>query len=179
VNADDLFRLAIPVGIMALAVMSRLARGKRRDRPDSTAAGAPGPSAPSPAAPSLPASATVPQQRVAAIVGELRRRGITPPPALQAMAAREGVTLAPPPRPPIAPQPQPQPQPQQRAVSPAPPAIPAAPVFDIQNLGIAARPAIAPAGSAGRMLIEAFSDPAHARNAVILAEVLRPPVALR
>ncbi len=40
----------------------------------------------------------------------------------------------------------------------------------------AARTGPAPAG---RSLLAAFADPAHARTAVVLAEVLAPPVALR
>jgi hypothetical protein len=40
----------------------------------------------------------------------------------------------------------------------------------------AARTAMPPAG---RSLLDAFGDPAHARTAVVLAEILGPPVALR
>jgi hypothetical protein len=31
----------------------------------------------------------------------------------------------------------------------------------------------------GRSLLRAFGDPSHARTAVVLAEILGPPVALR
>jgi hypothetical protein len=45
------------------------------------------------------------------------------------------------------------------------------PVFAVQ--------APAPTGTLRRTLADAFGDPAHARNAVILMEILGPPVALR
>ncbi|BDE06354.1 hypothetical protein WPS_16300 [Vulcanimicrobium alpinum] len=41
------------------------------------------------------------------------------------------------------------------------------------------RPAPPPQGAAVPPLLAAFADPAHARNAVVLAEILAPPVALR
>ena len=49
-----------------------------------------------------------------------------------------------------------------------------------------AAPAILPSAAArsgpppaGRSVLAAFADPSHARTAVVLAEILGPPVALR
>jgi hypothetical protein len=57
----------------------------------------------------------------------------------------------------------------------------AAPASPFSPLGVpgAFAPAAAAPASTGGMLARAFGDPASARNAVILAEVLKPPVALR
>jgi hypothetical protein len=52
----------------------------------------------------------------------------------------------------------------------------AAPAPSVALPSAAARTAMPPAG---RSVLAAFGDPAHARTAVVLAEILGPPVALR
>jgi hypothetical protein len=165
VSSDDLLKFAIPAIILLMALGSRLVKGMQRSGQAA---------APRSAAPAAAASPSVPQQRVAAMLAEMQRRGITPPPALQAIAAMEGVPAAPP----AAPQ---QPRyargerrPEQ--VRSAPPEI-RAPVFPAP--GALDPAAMARAGSTRRMVVDAFSDPEHARNAVILAEILGSPAALR
>jgi len=123
-----------------------------------------------------PADPAAVQQRAAAIQAELARRGLVPSPA----------------PPPVAPQQRSVSTPQQpvhrRSHQPPAPAIgrtstldaPAQPVMTTLLLN----PGTGTVEGAGRsstrrMLGEAFEDPRHARNAVILAEVLGPPVALR
>jgi hypothetical protein len=78
--------------------------------------------------------------------------------------------------------------PQQPAVAPAPapriqrftPAPPAPPAAAFAALGFPAASApMATAGPERPLLRAVFADPDHARRAVILAEILGPPVALR
>jgi hypothetical protein len=126
--------------------------------------------------------------RIARIEAEMARRGISPPPVLQAAldafqsaaqptgsapaTSREATPFVP--QPAYSPPPR---QPQQRRAPPTPSVLrtvtPVARSVDVPPLPGA------PAGSTRRTLAEAFGDPAHARNAVILAEILAPPVALR
>ena len=57
-----------------------------------------------------------------------------------------------------------------------------APASVARSMDVSALPSLAdpaPRTPVRRTLAEAFGDPAHARNAVILLEVLAPPVALR
>jgi hypothetical protein len=130
--------------------------------------------------------------RVSKIEAMMAARGITPPPALQA-AVEAYAAAAQPARPPgavaayqaapayqapQAPPPPAQRQPvQQRPPQPAANAVrravPAARSVDVPIVPGAAD------GSMRRTLATAFGDPAHARNAVVLAEVLGSPVALR
>jgi hypothetical protein len=180
VSNDDLLKIAIAALVLGVGLVSRLVKARRGSQVDAPAA----------ASTSAPAPPSAPQQRVAALLAEMQRRGITPPPALQAIAAREGLpatgspAYAPTPAysaPPAYAAPPAQPkQRHQRAA--APPDRPRAEAPDLAAAfpaaGAFARPA-AHAGATGRMLARAFSDPARARNAVILAEVLAPPVALR
>jgi hypothetical protein len=51
-----------------------------------------------------------------------------------------------------------------------------APAPSVALPSAAARTAMPPAG---RSVLDAFGDPAHARTAIVLAEILGPPVALR
>jgi hypothetical protein len=91
----------------------------------------------------------------------------------------------------------------QAAAAPPPPPAPPAQMINVTPTGVpqrtiqarmpgarpapAPRPATvatvaddsAPAGSTRAFVHEAFHDPAHARRAIILAELLSPPVALR
>jgi hypothetical protein len=122
-----------------------------------------------------PADPNAAQQRAAAIQAELARRGLIPPLAPPPVAPQQGS---------IAPVAQP---PHRRAHHQPPPAM-----GTTSGLGTPVRPVPALLGEPGggvaqaagpsptrRMLRDAFDDPGHARNAVILAEVLGRPVALR
>ncbi|HEY0613502.1 MAG TPA: hypothetical protein VGC96_02630 [Candidatus Elarobacter sp.] len=115
------------------------------------------------------------QQRVLAVEAEMTQRGITPSPVMQALLNRfGGVTTPPPapqaPAPPRAPQPEPAVQRSRRPVPVARSTDVPAPSGDA--------PASGPSPTR-RMLAAAFGDPARARDAVVLAEVLAPPLALR
>jgi len=133
-------------------------------------------------------------ERVHAIEAQLARRGITPPPGLQAVIDAFESAAAPAPQPappPAAPQPQRQARPHhaQSPLSHMPQrqTVPVArsvdvPVMTVASAGVtvaADLDAATPPSAARRMLATAFGDPAHARNAVVLAEILGPPVALR
>ncbi|HEY0393417.1 MAG TPA: hypothetical protein VGD01_02895 [Candidatus Elarobacter sp.] len=137
------------------------------------------------------------QQRAAQMRAEMQRRGITPPPGMQAIFAALGnapaplAAAAPPvqqqPAPAAPPVPAPQAQRQAHRHRPAssdpiapvaPRPVPAARPTDLLTaFDDEASPAAG--ASTRRMLAGAFGDPAHARDAVILAEVLAAPVALR
>jgi hypothetical protein len=175
----------IPLIVVAIAVISRLTRGARIS--GRTAA----PPAAAPAVPQAVPTVASSQQRVTALLAEMRRRGITPPPALQAIAAAEGV---PTPSPPAArPAPAQYAAPPQYAASPqyaAPPQRQAPPqprqLAPQQRPFVAAVPmplvpasARAPSSATGRMLARVFSEPGRAADAIILAEILAAPVALR
>jgi hypothetical protein len=123
------------------------------------------------------------RDRVFEIKAEMERRGVAVPQALAALSASfEAAALA---QRGASPEPHPQPaqgqqqhrrhNKQQPAPSPAAPpprmTVPAGPPVELV--------AAAPGGMLRGMLGEAFGDPAHARNAVILAEILAKPVALR
>ena len=148
-------------------------------------------------------------ERLARVQAELARRGVTAPPALQRLlSALESAAPEIPAAPPLqqqayAPQaayaaqpayaspqqqqqaaqrhsrhkhqqqPQPPPQPEVRRAP-----QPIARSVDVPIFPSVAMPAAA-VGTTRRTLADAFGDPAHARNAVILMEVLAPPVALR
>ena len=168
-TSDDLLKIGIGAIILLIVLIRKIAGASRRGGPSA----APQRTVPVPAAP--PSSA---QQRIAAMLAEMQRRGIAPPPSLQAIAAVEGVAI-PPVRPPAPP---PAPQPQHRHARTERPADQVRrPSPDPRGAAFAAPAAggAASAGSTGRMLAAAFADPRHARNAVILAEILAPPVALR
>jgi hypothetical protein len=166
VTTDDSLKIGIGALILVIALVRSVVRATKR----AGQAAAPRTAAPAPVAPP-----SAPQQRVAAMLAEMQRRGITPPPALQAIAAREGVPAPPPVRPP------PPPQQHRHARPERPPDQGSRPPAEVRGsvFRAPATLATAPAGSTGRMVADAFSDPAHARNAVILAEILGPPVALR
>jgi len=65
--------------------------------------------------------------------------------------------------------------PAQAAPKPPQPARPA----QVPRSALLVADAAAPAPPVRQTLVEAFGDPAHARTAVILAEVLAPPLAMR
>jgi hypothetical protein len=137
-------------------------------------------------------------QRIAELEAAMARRGITPPPAMQQLIAALGTAAESKPAPAYvaqpayaAPPPSAQPaytaptaasqarhrqrhEPPRRDVMRDPVSV--ARSMDVPD--IAAVPA-ARGGAMRRTLAEAFGDPAHARTAVILLEVLAPPVALR
>jgi hypothetical protein len=165
VSTDDLLKFGIGAIILVVALVRTVARAAKRGSRSA---------APRTAAPSGTAPPSGAQQRVAAMLAEMQRRGIAPPPSLQAIATMEGVPVPGPPPP----QQQRQartdrtPDPARRAPPEVRPRVFPAP-------GTLAPAAPPPAGSTRRMVIEAFSDPEHARNAVILAEILGSPVALR
>ena len=170
-TSDDVLKIVFGGFILAMALISRIMKARKNAGRDGAATAAPSAAPPG-----------VPEPRVAALVAELKRRGITPPAALQAIAAAQS------PQPPVAPQPPAAPQ---RAAAPAPPRAPQhrhgpraerPPESVTPPVGV--RPLVspdapAPPSPARRMLVEAFGDPAHARTAVILAEILAKPVALR
>jgi len=166
VTTDDLLKFGVGAIILVVALVRAVTRAAKRNSPSAP----PQTAAPRAAAPSTP-TRTGAQQRVAAMLAEMQRRGIAPPPALQAIAAMEGVSVAtaPPPPPPAA----------QRPAVPAQRAPREVRTPLVMPLGQPARAPAPPAGTTRRMVLDAFSDPEHARNAVILAEILGPPVALR
>jgi hypothetical protein len=148
-------------------------------------------------------------QRLAALKAEMARRGVTPPAALQGLiAALESAAAEIPATPPPQQQQQAyaaqaayvaqpayaSPQQQQQAAQrhsrhkhqqqpqPAEPEVRRAPVPVARTVDVPifpSPPPLAAVGTTRRTLVDAFGDPAHARNAVILMEVLAPPVALR
>ncbi|MDB5069779.1 MAG: hypothetical protein JWM87_890 [Candidatus Eremiobacteraeota bacterium] len=148
-------------------------------------------------------------ERLARVQAELARRGVTAPPALQRLlSALESAAPETPTAPPSQQQPayapqaayaaQPayaSPQQQQQAVQrhsrhkhqqqpqqPPPPEVRRAPQPIARSVDVPVFPSVPVAAAVGttrRTLADAFGDPAHARNAVILMEVLAPPVALR
>jgi hypothetical protein len=72
---------------------------------------------------------------------------------------------------------------QQQPQQPPPPEVRRAPQPIARSVDVPIFPSVpapgAAVGTTRRTLADAFGDPAHARNAVILMEVLAPPVALR
>ncbi|MDB5026572.1 MAG: hypothetical protein JWO66_261 [Candidatus Eremiobacteraeota bacterium] len=122
------------------------------------------------------------RDRVLEIKAEMERRGVAVPQALAALSASfEAAALA---QRGASAEPHSQPaqgQQQHRRHKQQPPPSPAAPP---PRVTVPVGPpvelvAAAPGGMLRGMLAEAFGDPAHARNAVILAEILAKPVALR
>ena len=178
-TADDILKLVFGAVILGFALISRFVKAQRANT-----GGAPVADAPAAAPP--PAAAAVPQQRVLALLAEMRRRGITPPPALQALAVQAAPQPAYSPTPAYAAQPAytaPPPSKHRHKGGERPPDRPriAAPETAIASMPLPGTlaPAAAPRSSTGLMLARAFGDPTGARNAIILAEVLKPPVALR
>jgi hypothetical protein len=171
----------------SLRTLKRAAGGAQRSAPAQTAAPVPQVSGPQVTGPRLSESQI---ERVHAIEAQLARRGITPPPGLQAVMNAFEAAAAPPPPPPVQPAAA-QLQQSHRHRHQAPAAAPGVPLrqtvpiarsIDVAAAGVpvAADLDAAPAVSGTRrMLAAAFGDPAHARNAVVLSEVLGPPVALR
>jgi hypothetical protein len=137
--------------------------------------------------------AQTPAQRIAAVEAGLAARGITPSPGVRAAIDAYEATLQP-----AAPAATAAAATAQAAAVTAP-ASAAAPVISagyqraaVQRPIVAPRrpvpsaPAfdptaapVTPVGTTRRTVADAFGDPPHARNAVILAEILGPPVALR
>ncbi len=136
-------------------------------------------------------------ERLAAVKAELARRGVTAPAGLQGLlsaletaaaqvpdASRPAAYAA---QPAFAPQPAytppaptPPAAPQRHARQQRPPQPDAVPAFAARTVDVPGLPGVpARAGAMRRTFAEAFGDPAHARNAVVLLEVLGPPVALR
>ena len=178
-TTDDFLKIIFGVVIIGGALVSRFVKAQRAGQAGTPVA----------APPSAAESPAIPPQRVAALLAEMRRRGITPPPALQAFAAANAGTATAPPTytatPAYAAQPAyaaPPAQPKHRpARAERPPDRSRAQGLETPFSAFpgAFAPAAPRSGSTGGMLARAFGDPGSARNAIILAEVLRPPVALR
>ena len=139
-------------------------------------------------------------QRIAELEAAMARRGITPPPAMQQLIAALGTAAESKSAPAYVPQPayaapppsaqpayaapaaaaqsrhrqRPHQEPPRRDVMRDPVSVTRS--MDVPDIASTAPPQV---GAMRRTLAEAFGDPAHARNAVILLEVLGPPVALR
>ena len=181
-TTDDILKLVFGAVILGFALISRFVKAQRANTGGTPVADAPV------AAPPPPATAAVPQQRVIALLAEMRRRGITPPPALQALAAQAAAQSGQPAYTAMpayaaapayaAPPPKHRHQQSQRPPDRPRTAAPEVP-FGAMPLPGSFAPPVAPRGSTGLMLARAFGDPTGARNAIILAEVLKPPVALR
>jgi hypothetical protein len=148
---------------MIVSTFRRLGRGAGA----SSSAAVPGPTPPAnaPAAPLLPADAPPELRRAFAAMDAARARA----------AQRQVVTVATPPSP-------------MRAAS-APARSPAAAPASVMPAAVlapsAAIPGVpagigpAPPTAGGRSFIGALSDPLRTRDAVVLSEILAPPVALR
>jgi hypothetical protein len=229
VTADNLVTFLVIAlflfGSSIVSAIARATRGKRdtRDRsiaapPNVTRSGVAQPSAERRDAASAPLLTAAQAERVRMIEAQLARRGITPPPALQAVVDAFEAAAVPPSPPaaaPVSQSPQPQQQSHRHRHHHQPASADAAqrqtvPVARSAGVPLAAAQASGmqaggqtadawmarmqasdvPVGGdldtppsapspARRLLATAFADPAHARNAVVLTEILGPPVALR
>jgi hypothetical protein len=162
VTAQEVFNFIIVGVVVIVTLISRVRRAATRDSA--------GPKLPALPATEQAAAQYGAQQAAArrASVEQLAARQA----AAQQAAAQQAARQAGPQRMPAPPPAPPQPQSQaRRAIQPTMRSteIPF-------GLGLAGA---APPPRTGSMLADAFGDPAHARNAVILAEVLSAPVALR